>query len=163
MEKSGQPDRHILPQSFLIPRGLWIFMIVVSGWSLYSMIRHMSARFEVPRHLITSFDVFGRAGVVIDVCIYIYVAWLGFLFVRLARNRMEGTWVACWIAPIVINPFKMLIPRYSYVVWWAELFLALVFFLATVALFLNWKPRQTLVRCRVRFNAVSQPPRTPEL
>ena len=39
----------------------------------------------------------------------------------------------------------MLIPRYSYMVWWAELFLALAFFLATVALVLNWKPIPTLV------------------
>ncbi len=163
MEITGQPEHRSLPQSFTIPRGFLIFMILASSWSLYSMLRHVSARLEVPHHFVASFDLFGRAGVAIDLCIYLYVAWLGFLFVRLARDWLERVWVGGWIAPIVINPLKMLIPRYSYMVWWAELFLAIVFFLATVAMFLNWKPRRTLVRCRARFNAVSQPLRTPEL
>jgi len=139
-------------------RGLLIFIVLVSGWSLYSMLRHMSTRFEVPRHFVTSIAVFGRAGVAIDLCIYLYVAWLGFLFVRLARDRVEKTWVACWIGQIVINPMKMLIPRYSYLIWWTELFLALVFFMATIALFLNWwTPTKTLARCRARFSAVLDP------
>jgi hypothetical protein len=161
MEITGQPEHRGIPQSFTIPRGFLIFMIIASGWSLYSMLRHVSARFEVPQHFVTSFDLFGRAGVAIDLCIYLYVVWLGFLFVRLARDWLERVWVACWIAPIVINPFKMLIPRYSYLVWWAELFLALVFFLATIALFLNWKPSQTLARCRARFSTATEP-RAPE-
>ena len=94
-----------------------------------------------------------------DLCIYLYVGWLGFLFIRLARDRVERVWVACWIVPILINPLKMLIPKYSYTVWWAELFLTLVFFLATVALFLKWKPSQTLARCRARFSARTESPR----
>jgi hypothetical protein len=163
MEISGQPEHRGLPQSFTVPRGFLIFMIVASGWLLYSRLRHMSQRFEVPRHLVTSFEAFGRFGSVFDACHYLLFAWFFVSIVRWARNGMERIWLACWIAPIVINPFKMLIPRYSYLVWWTELFLALVFFLATVALFLAWKPNQTLARCRARFSTVPEPPRAPDL
>ena len=162
-EISGQSKRRELPQSFTIPRGFLIFMIMASGWSLYAMLRHMSTRFEVPRHFVISFAVFGRAGVFVDLCIYLYVAWLGFLFAKLARDWVERAWVAFGIAPILINPIKMLIPRYSHAVWWAEVFLGLMFFLATIAMFLNWKPRPTLSRCRTRFGRVPEPPHAPEL
>lgn len=151
MKSSEEPERRIVENPFTMSRGFLIFMILVSAWSLYSMLRHMSARFEVPRHFVTTFEVFGRFGSVLDVCLYLLFASFFVSMVRWGRNGAERIWVACWIAPIVINPFKMLIPRYSYTVWWAELFLALVFFLATVALFLNWKPSQTLARCRARF------------
>jgi len=162
MEITGQREHHGIPQSFTLSHGFLIFMIVASSWALYSMLRHVSARFEVSQHFVTSCDLFRRAGVAIDLSMYLYVVWLGFLFVRLARDWLERVCVACWIAPIVINPFRMLIPRYSYLVWWAELFLALVFFLATIVLFLQWKPNQTLARCRARFGAKTALPRTPE-
>jgi hypothetical protein len=142
MEISSPPEQRGLPQAFMIPRGFLIFMIVASGWSLYSMLRHVSTRFEVPHRFVNSFDLFGRAGIVIDLCTYLYVTWLGFLFVRLARVWLERVWVTCWIGQILINPLKMLIPQHSFVVWWIELSFAMVLFLATVALFLQWKPNQ---------------------
>ncbi len=126
-------------------------MIVVAGWSLYSMLRHESARFQVPHHFVTSFEIFGRVGGVIDLCLYLWLIWLVVAFRRLARDWVERVWLACWIAPILVNPIKMLIPKYSFIVWWVVLFLTLVFFLATVALFLRWKPNKTLARCRARF------------
>lgn len=162
MEISGQPERRELPQSFTIPRGFLIFMIIASGWLLYSRLRHMSTRFEVPRHFVGQFEPLGHIGLVLDVCTYLFFAWFFVSIFRWRKGGTERVWAACWIAPILINPLKMLIPRYSYVVWWAELFLALVFFLANISLFLDWKPSPTLARCRARFSAGSEPTQHPE-
>lgn len=111
----------------------------------------MSERFEVPRHMVGDFEALGRFGAAFDVLTYLLFAWFLVSIVRWGRNGVERVWLACWISPILINPLKMLIPKYSYVVWWAELFLALAFFLATIALFLRWKPSKTLARCSARF------------
>jgi hypothetical protein len=157
MEISGQSERPNTENPFTTFRGLLTFIVLVSGWSLYSMLRHMSTRFGVPRHFVGQFLALGHFGPVFDVCSYLLFAWFFVSIFQWGRDRAERIWAACWIAPILINPLKMLIPRYSYMVWWAELFLELVFFLATIALFLNWKPGPPLARCRARFSAVPEP------
>jgi hypothetical protein len=163
MEISGQPKRHRVQEIFPIPRGFLIFMIVVSGWSLWRDLKHISRRFDVPRHMVGSFVAWGRFNAAFDVLTYLPFTCFFVSLVRSEQSRAERVWLALWISPILINPLKMLIPRYSNAIWWAELFLELVFLLAAIAMFLNWKPRPTLARCRARFGPGSEPPHAPEL
>ena len=85
----------------------------------------------------TSFTEFGQVGLYLDLFFYLYVAWLGILFVRSASEWIyRAMWIGC-IGPPVMNPLKMLIPRYASVVWWVELFMNVVAILASVAVFIK--------------------------
>jgi hypothetical protein len=161
MEESGHPERSDADSAFGFPRGFLVFMAPVAGWSFYTMLRHPSARFLVPHYLVMSFAAYGRVGRIIDLCVYLLI-WMLAILVKSARNTIERAWWICWIGPILLNPLKILIPIYAYIVWWAELFLTLIFFLATIALLLEWKPNQTLARCRARFNTTTELPPAPK-
>jgi hypothetical protein len=84
---------------------------------------------------VTSFTLFGRAGSAIDIFIYLWGTWLGLLFVKTADDWKSRALFVGFIGPVAINPLKMLVPRYAFVVWWVEVLMNLLCLLASVALF----------------------------
>jgi hypothetical protein len=52
-------------------------------------------------------------------------------------DKLEKSLILALLAPTVINPLKMVLPAYAAIIWWVELGCILVFFLASVAVFLK--------------------------
>jgi hypothetical protein len=117
--------------------GFAVFLILLSAWSLYRSVRHASARFHSPHDLVMQHGVFGRAGWAMDLLVYLGVTFLLFAFVTSTRNKIEMALFVGGIGPSVINPARMLVPKYTSAIWWVELCLTLVFFVTSITVFLR--------------------------
>ena len=135
MGTSAQQEHLGIGQLLSSRRGFVVLIVLLSCWSLYLKYRNPSARFHVPHSFVTSFTEFGRAGIAIDLFTYLWVVWLGLLFVKSAEDWVSRALFVGFIGPVAINPLKMLVPRYAFVVWWVELLMNLLCLLASVAVF----------------------------
>ncbi|MGA2897111.1 MAG: hypothetical protein ABSE27_05895 [Acidobacteriaceae bacterium] len=122
---------------FVESRTFAAFLVLSAALCLYMRIRHLSERFKVPHDFFNNSAVFGSAGRYIDV-----FSFLGFVAVFLVifistSDRLEKSLILALLAPTVINPLKMLLPAYAATIWWVELGCILVFFLASLAVFLK--------------------------
>jgi hypothetical protein len=125
-------------------RGFAVFLVLLSAWSLYSNIRHASARFHIPHHFVANYELFGRFGWAMDLLLYIGIVFLLFGFVTSTRIKIEMALFIGWVGPIVINPARMFLPRYTSEIWWVELCLTLVFFMTSIVVFLRLIRRRAL-------------------
>jgi hypothetical protein len=141
MGDNSQLKPHDFASRLTISRGFAFFMIFLSAWSFYSKLKHASSRFHVPHNLVASFEVYGKAGGLIDLLIYLFMTWLLIAFVKSAHNWIDRILFASWIGPVVVSPIKMIVPQYCFVIWWIQLFMTMVFLLASIAVFLRLSRR----------------------
>ena len=135
MTGSLQPD---LVHERLVKRPVYAALFVLlAAWSLYLRIRHLSARFDVPRHLIIDPGFYGSAGRILDVLIYISFVVVMFGLFSSTRDRVEKVGIIGCFANAILNPFRMLLPSHTAAIWWVELGFVLMFLLASVAAFLR--------------------------
>src|ERR1700745_1836859 len=121
MHASEELEGRSLRNSLIGSRGLAVFLILLSAWSLYASVRHPSARFHIPHDLVMQHGVFGRVEWVMDLFVYLGVTFLLFAFVTSTRDKVEMALVIGWMGPIVINPTRMLVPNHTSAIWWVEL------------------------------------------
>jgi hypothetical protein len=126
-----------MKSAFLRTRGFVIFLVLLSGWSLYSVVRRASSRFHVPHDFVMQHGVFGRAGWAVDLFCYIAVVLVLIAMVRSTRDKVEIALFIGWAGPIVINPLRMAIPEYTTSIWWAEICLRSIFILASITVLLR--------------------------
>lgn len=137
MDTNTESEPGGLMSAFLRSRGVAVFLVLFSCWSLYRVVRHASSRFHVPHDFVMQHRVFGRAGWAVDVFCYIVVALLLIEIVRSTRDRVEIALLIGWAGPFVINPLRMAIPEYTAQIWWAEICLQTVFILASIIVLLR--------------------------
>lgn len=118
-------------------RGIVIFLVLFSCWSLYRVIRRAPSRFHVPHDFVMQHALFGRAGWVIDVFCYTALVLLLIAMVRSTRDKVEMALFIGWVGPVLINPVRMAIPEYTSWIWWAEISLQSVFILASIIVLLR--------------------------
>lgn len=135
MSDSEASRQNGIDPSFFGGRNFLICMILLSSWSLYLKLRHSSGRFNVPHDLVSSFAIYGVLDRPLNLFFYLFIGWLFIEFVRAARSWTVRILVTTWIAPVLLNPLKMLIPKYCFVVWWVQLLAAIVFFVVSIAAF----------------------------
>jgi len=93
----------------------------------------MGGRFHVPHDLVASFAVFGRVGIALDLFFYLWVIWLGFWFIKSAKEWKSRAMFVGLIGPPVINPLKMVVPLHAFTIWWVELSMNILCLLASAA------------------------------
>lgn len=128
---SSKSEHRSLTSALLDSRGFLMFLVLFSCWSLYRGVRHASSRFHVPHSFVMKHAFYGQAGWAIDLICYISVGLLLIGMVRSTRDTVEVVLFVGWVGPVVINPLKMLVPGHASIVWWVELGMGLVFFLAS--------------------------------
>jgi len=122
---------------FVESKAFAAFLVLSAALCLYMRIRHLSERFKVPHDFLNNSAVFGSAGRYIDVFSFLgFVAVLLVIFIS-TSDRLEKSLILASLVPTVINPLKMLLPAYAAIIWWIELGCILVFFLASVAVYLK--------------------------
>jgi len=126
-----------MKSALLRSRGVVIFLVLFSCWSLYRVVRRASSRFHVPHGFVMQHGVFGRAGWAIDVFCYIALVFLLVAMVRSTQDKVEIALFIGWVGPVVINPLRLAIPQYTARIWWAELCLQTVFILASMIVLLR--------------------------
>jgi hypothetical protein len=148
---------HRSPGKVLIrSRGFAVFLILLSAWSLYTSIRNASARFHISHNLVTHHALSGRLGWAMDLFVYFAFIFLLIGFVSSTRDKVEMALFIGGIAPIVINPARMLVPQCTSGIWWIELCLTLVFFVTSITVF--WR----LIRRHSTPGTPPSPDRTPQ-
>lgn len=135
MDKGAQREDKGIGQLLSSHRGFVVLVICLSCWSLYLKLRNLAWRFRVPHDFVTSFAVFGRFGLAMDLFFYVWVTWLGLWFIENSNDWVCRTMFIGFIGPIAINPLKMVAPHYAFVVWWVEFLMNLLCLLASVAVF----------------------------
>ena len=126
-------------QAFLESRGFAIFMTFLSCFALYGRTRHASARFRVPHYFLISHDLFGSVGWAVDLFVYSAVAYLVFSLLQSTSDRVEKAVFIGLGGPFLINPVKMLVPRYASAIWWTGLCLMVISVVSSVAVLLRSK------------------------
>jgi hypothetical protein len=137
MDTETDSERRDIGRAILRSRGLLIFFFLLSCLALYEDVRHVSSRFHVPRDFVIQHALPGRAGWTLDVICYVLVSILMVEMVRSAGEKVEMAFFIGLIGPIVINPLRMAIPRYTSVIWWVEVGLEIVLFLSSTFLLLR--------------------------
>ena len=133
MDTSKELERRSLEDTLIGSRVVAAFLILLSAWSLYSNIRHASARFQIPHNLVMQREPFG--GWAIDLFVYIGFAVLLIGFVTSTRDRVEMALFIGLFGSTGINPARMLVPQYTSAIWWVELCLTFVFFVTSITVF----------------------------
>lgn len=144
MDANEELERRSLGKALIQSRGFAVFLILLSAWSLYTSIRHASARFHIPHNLVMHHTLPGRAGWAIDLFVYLGVTFLLFAFVTSTRDKIEMALFVGGIGPFVIDPARMLVPQYASAIWWVELCFTLVFFVTSIAVFWRLIRRQSM-------------------
>jgi hypothetical protein len=129
-----------------------IFMTLLACWTLYKSVRHLSARFLVPHYFAIKCNLFGSSGWAfgsigwaVDIFVYMTIAYLFFSLLESLRDKVLRGLIIGFVGPILINPVKMLVPKYASAIWWIELCLTMMFFVTSLVLLLR-----TLRRSSVR-------------
>ena len=135
MSANAQPD--YIQERIVTNRGVAALFVLLSAWTLYQRVRHVSARFRVPEYFWVSRVFHGAAGLALDLLMY-----TGFVIVVLGlfgstRDRVEKTGIVACFANIIIEPLQMFFPAYAAAIWWVNLGFLLVFLLASVAVLLR--------------------------
>jgi hypothetical protein len=126
MDASEALERRSLGKALIGSRGFVVFLILLSAWSLYTSVRHASARFHIPHDLVIPHGVFGRVGWAMDLLVYLGVTFVLFALVTSTRDKVEMALFIGGLGPCVINPARMLFPKYTSAIWWVELCLTFV-------------------------------------
>jgi hypothetical protein len=137
MDTSVEPEDPTPWHAFLESRGFAVFMTFLSCFALYGRARHASARFHVPHYFLISHDLFGSVGWAVDLVAYSVVAYLVLSLMESASDRVEKVVFIGLGAPFLINPVKMLVPRYASAIWWIELCLMAMSVVSSVAVLLR--------------------------
>ncbi len=137
MDTNTESDPSGMKSALLGSRGVVIFLVLFSCWSLYRVISHAPARFHVPHGFVMQHGVFGRAGWAIDVFCYTALVLLLIAIVRSIRDKVEMALFIGWVGPVVVNPLRMAIPEYTSSIWWVEICLQTVFVLASIIVLLR--------------------------
>jgi hypothetical protein len=137
MDTNSESDPRGVSSALLGSRGVVIFLVLFSCWSLYRVVRHVPSRFHVPHDFVMQHGVFGRAGWAIDVFCYTALVLLLIAMVRSTRDKVEMALFIGWVGPVVINPLRMAIPEYTSSIWWVEICLQMVFILASIIVLLR--------------------------
>jgi hypothetical protein len=132
MDASEELERRSLGNALIRSRGFAVFLILLSAWSLYTSVRHASARFDIPHDLVMQHEVFGRVGWAMDLLVYLGVTFVLFVFVTSTRDKVEMALFIGGLGPSVINPARMLVPKYTSAIWWVELCLTLGCFVTSI-------------------------------
>ena len=135
MSASEELERRSLGNALTGSRGCVAFLILLSAWSLYTSVRHASARFHIPHDLVMQHEVFGRVGWTMDLLVYLGVTFVLFALVTSTRDKVEMALFIGGLGPSVINPARMLFPKYTSAIWWVELCLTLVCFVTSIIVF----------------------------
>jgi hypothetical protein len=130
-------DPRGMRSALLGSHGVVIFLVLFSCWSLYRVVKRAPTRFHVPHDFVMQHVVFGRAGWAIDVFCYIALVLLLIAMVRSTRDKVEIALFIGWVGPVVINPLRMAIPKYTSRIWWVEICLQTVFILASIIVLLR--------------------------
>jgi hypothetical protein len=77
----------------------------------------------------------GRLGWAMDLLVYLGVTFVLFACVTSARDKVEMALFIGGLGPSVVNPARMLFPKYTSAIWWVELCLTLVFFVTSIIVF----------------------------
>jgi hypothetical protein len=133
MNSTERSRLHGIKDTFVSSRGFLICTALYSAYSLYFKLQHASARFQVPHNLIGSFAVYGRADRILDLFFYLFMTYMLVMFLRSANDAIGRILLASWIAPIVINPLKILLPMYCSTIWWLQLLMRIAFFVVSIA------------------------------
>jgi hypothetical protein len=80
-------------------------------------------------------EVFGRVGWAMDLLVYLGVTFVLLVFVTSTRDKVEMALFIGGLGPSVINPARMLVPKYSSAIWWVEICLTLVCFVTSIIVF----------------------------
>ncbi|HEX4582523.1 MAG TPA: hypothetical protein VH139_10700 [Acidobacteriaceae bacterium] len=122
-------------------RGIAIFLILSACWTLYLSVRHLSARFLLPHYFAIKCNLFGSSGWAfgsigwaVDIFVYMTIAYLFFSLLQSLRDKVLRGLIIGLIGPVLINPVKMLVPKYASVIWWIELCLTMMFFVTSLIL-----------------------------
>jgi hypothetical protein len=135
MDASEDLEHRSLRNALIGSRGFAVFLILLSAWSLYTSVRHASTRFHVPHDLVMQHGVFGWVGWAIDLLVYLGVTFLFFTFVTSTRDKVEMALFIGGLGPSVINPARMLVPKYTSSIWWVELCLTLLCLVTSIIVF----------------------------
>jgi hypothetical protein len=135
MDASEELDRRSPKNALIRSRGFALILVLLSAWSLYASVRNASARFHVPHNLVMHHALSGRPGWAMDLFVYLGVTFVLVGFVSSTRDKVEMALFIGGIGPIVINPARMLVPKYTSAIWWVELCLTFVFFVTSVIVF----------------------------
>jgi hypothetical protein len=137
MDTSVEPEDRTPWHAFLESRRLAIFMNLLSGFVLYGRVKHASARFHVPHYFLINHGVFGGIGWAVDLFVYGVVAYLVLSLLESASDRVEKAAFIGLGGPFLIDPVKMLVPRYTSAIWWIELCLMVMCVVSSVAMLLR--------------------------
>ena len=118
MDANDKGPRHGIKRNVFRSRGFLVFIVLACCWSLVEDVRHTSARFHVPRHLIMNYEVFGSVGTIFDIFSYASIGLLLIALLRPSPGRLEALLSLAWIGPIVINPLRTVIPGFTSQIWW---------------------------------------------
>lgn len=128
---SANVQRNHIPERIVTNRGIAVFFVLVSAWTMYLRVRHASARFRVPEYLWMP-RVF-----VLDLLMYTGVVIVMLGLFGSTRDRVEKTGIVACFASVVLKPLQILFPASATVIWWVNLGFLLAFLLASVAVLLR--------------------------
>jgi hypothetical protein len=131
-EQAGQ-----IPERIVTSRGVATLFVILSAWSLYQRVRHVSARFRVPEYFWVPRVFHGAAGLALDLLMYICFVILMLGLFGSTRDRVEKTGIIACFAPAIIKPLQMFFPACTAAIWWINLGFLLAFFLASVDVLLK--------------------------
>ncbi|HEY3989005.1 MAG TPA: hypothetical protein VGM02_06885 [Acidobacteriaceae bacterium] len=138
-------------QMLVESRGVAIFLTLSACWTLYLSVRHLSARFLIPHYFAIKCNLFGSSGWAfgsigwtLDVFVYMGTAYLFFSLLDSLRDKVLRGLIIGSVGPILINPVKMLVPKYASAIWWIELCLTMMFFVTSLVLLLRTVRRNSV-------------------
>jgi hypothetical protein len=135
MSATAQPDH--IPERIVTSRGFAALVVLLSAWSLYQRVRHVSARFRVPGYFWVPRVFHGAAGLALDLLLYIGIVIVMLGLFGSTRDRAEKTGIVACFVSVHIKPLQMLFPAYAAAFWWVNLGCLLAFLLASVAVLLR--------------------------
>jgi hypothetical protein len=111
--------------------------VLLSAWTLYQRVRHVSERFRVPEYFWAPRVFHGAAGLALDLLMFTGIVILMLGLFGETRDQVERTGIVACFASAIIKPLQMLFPTYAAAIWLVNLGFLLAFLLASVAVFLR--------------------------
>ena len=131
MTASEQNDQ--VPERIVNNRAVAVFIVLASAGVLCLRVRHVSARFRAPEGFWVTGVFHGAVGVGLDGIIYIGLVIVMLGLIGSTRDGVEKVGIIAGFANFIIKPIALFWPAWTAAIWWIDLGLLLVFFLASVA------------------------------